>query len=81
MNKRTKLSKQNVALDEWLHWLERHPVHHKVAGSIPGWGMMCVCLSLTLSPSFSPLKSINTSLDEDFFLSINVKIYMAKANK
>ena len=58
--------KEHNALAGWLSWLERHPIHQKVAGSISGLGTYQkqgtdVSLSLPLS-----LKSINICSGEDF---------------
>lgn len=43
---------QTVALAGWLNWLERGPIHQKVAGSIPGRGALgrqLIDVSLPLS--------------------------------
>ena len=49
--------KMNTALAGWLRWLERHPVHNKVVGSVPSWGVhgrrptnVSLSVSLSLSP-------------------------------
>ena len=56
------------ALARWLSWLEYHPIHQKVAGSIPGSGMYgrqpvnvslshwCFSSSLSLSPALHKKK-------------------------
>ena len=49
--------KKHVAQARWLSWLERHPIHQKVVGSIPGWdayGRQPINVSLSL-----PLPKIN----------------------
>ena len=38
-----------MALAGWLSWLECHPVHQEVAGSIPGWACMGGNRSIILS--------------------------------
>ena len=32
-----------LAMARWLGWLEHHPIHQKVAGSIPGQGTYLGC--------------------------------------
>ena len=56
-------------------WLEHHPIHQNVGGSIPSWAVYRRqatnrCFSHISVFSFSlplSLKSINISLGEDFF--------------
>ena len=53
-----------MALARWLSWLEHHPIHQKVAGSIPGRGahgrqLVDVSLSLCVYPALSSLSKIN----------------------
>ena len=48
------------ALARWLSWLEHHPIHQKVAGSIPSWGGNQSKLSHTVvSLSHSPFLSLS----------------------
>ena len=45
-----------TVLARWLSWLERRPIHQKVAGSVPGQGMyerQLIDVSLSLSPFLS----------------------------
>ena len=41
-----------IALARWLTWLERHPIHQKVAGSIPSQGIYRIlpCIMCTFLP-------------------------------
>ena len=67
----------HVALVGWLSWLEHHPVHQKIAGSIPGQGTdlgcglnpLSGCIQEAAKPCFSfssfLYKSINIFSDED----------------
>ena len=48
--------KEKLALARWLSWLEHHPIHQKVVGSIPDWeaadqyfSLISLSLSLSLS--------------------------------
>ena len=54
------------ALAGWFSGLERHPIHQKVAGLIPGQGTYRrQPINVSLSPTFS-LKSVNISSGEGF---------------
>ena len=65
----TQVNKKWWALAGWLSWLEHHPVHQKVAGSMPSQdvyrrqpidvSLSQRCFSLSLSLSLSLSKSIN----------------------
>ena len=50
------LRKRDLSQAEWLRWLEHHPIHQKVSGSVPGGGMngkQSIDISLSHSVSLS----------------------------
>ena len=69
-----------VALAGWLSWLEHHPVHQKVAGSIPGQGTYPGCGFDPLSGSL-PEADPSSSLTSMFLSLPHLPFSLSKISK